>query len=61
MTQPNQQEITLYGKQLAQTGAALAGVTVLGVNFPYLAIGAALLVVTGALFLRLKHKTSATR
>lgn len=51
----------MYGKTLAHTGMALAGVTVLGVTFPYLAIGAAFLVVAGGLFLRFSHKAKATR
>lgn len=50
----------MYGKQtLAHTGASaatLAGVTVLGMTVPWLAIGATAFVLTGAVALRLSHK-----
>jgi hypothetical protein len=53
----------MYGRpSLAHTGAAAvatAGVTVLGVSVPWLAIGATALVVTGAVLLRLNGKRAA--
>lgn len=55
----------MYGKsQLAHTGAAaavLAGVGVLGVTIPYLAIASTGLVLLGAIALRMSGKRRAAR
>jgi len=47
----------MYGRPtLAHTGAALAGVAVLGVTVPWYAIAALVLVVAGALTMRAHRK-----
>jgi hypothetical protein len=46
----------MYGRTLAHTGAALAGVAVLGHVVPWYAIAAAALVLVGALVMRAHAK-----
>lgn len=47
----------MYGNNnLARTGAAMAGLTAAGILIPWYALGAAALVIFGAIVLRVHHR-----